>query len=129
MVLALFDWALGIIGPTRYEDRTYFSMLICVQKNFVPKGTKYALYPQELVLEIMTHVPLERAREILYKNGEMDPRLVSLEVEIYQCARQDPGVYVGYYKDGSPIVMKLEGAEPESSIPESIVVDASKGGK
>jgi len=129
MDLALFDWVLGIIGPTRYEIVVTFLMLIRMQKNFVPEGTKYALYPQELLLKIMTYIPLERAREILYKNGEMDPLLVSLEVAIYQRACQDPGIYVGYYRDGDLMVEKRERVEQDSSIPESIVVDASTGWK
>lgn len=49
----------------------------------------------------MTHVPLPRARELLYKNGDIDPRLCALETELYQRAALTPGIYIGYYVSGT----------------------------
>lgn len=102
--------------------------------------SKYPGYPQDLVLDITTYVPLARARELLYKNGEIDPRVCSLEVEIYRQSCETPGVYVGYYKGENPMFTKFSDAkeaekataqikEADGSVGDVIIVDAQKGGK
>lgn len=58
------------------------------------------------------HVPVERAQELLHQNGEVDPRLVALEVELYQRKAQNPAMYVGYLKSGhTPIVETFTDAQ------------------
>lgn len=62
-------------------------------------------------MSIMLHVPLERAETLLYKNGEMDPHLAALEVELYQKCAQNPEMYVGYFKSGHTIVETFSQAQ------------------
>ena len=52
----------------------------------------------------MLHVPLDRAQELLYQNGEVDPRLSALEVDLYQHNAQNPAMYVGYLNAGHPVI-------------------------
>ena len=59
----------------------------------------------------MMYVPLERAQELLYKNGEMDPLLVALEIELYQRNGKSPGMYVGYLKSGHSVVETFSDAQ------------------
>jgi hypothetical protein len=111
-----------------------------MQAKFMPRESKYAAYSQDLILRITSYVPLSRARELLYGNGEMDPRLCALEVQIYQQSYQNPGVYVGYYKDERPVFTKfsdvkeaeettVELRKGDNFVGDVIVVDSSKGGK
>jgi hypothetical protein len=52
----------------------------------------------------MLHVPLERAQVLLHMNGEVDPLLSALEVDLYQRNAQNPALYVGYLRSGHPVV-------------------------
>jgi hypothetical protein len=75
-----------------------------MQKTFVPPDARYPAYPDELVVNIMTYLPLERAKILLYKNGDMDPCLCELEVELYQKHTQTSQMYVGFFKDNQPVI-------------------------
>jgi hypothetical protein len=62
------------------------------------------LFPEGLLAAIISYVPLERAQAILYKNGDIDPRIVTMEVELYQLNAQTKAFYVGVLKgDGLSI--------------------------
>ena len=52
----------------------------------------------------MLHIPLDRAQELLYRNGEVDPRLSALEVDSYQRNAQNPAIYIGYLNAGHPVI-------------------------
>jgi hypothetical protein len=43
----------------------------------------------------MMHVPVSRAKELLYLNGELDPRLCQLEVDLHQ-RRPSLEIWIGY---------------------------------
>ena len=59
----------------------------------------------------MTYVPLNRAQHLLYENGELDPRLVQLEVKLYQESAKSPALYLGYFKDEIPCVEGFKDAD------------------
>jgi hypothetical protein len=67
----------------------------------VPGEIKFPLYQQGLLIGIITHVPIERQRVLLYKNGEVNPRLCALEVDLYQ---RPAGMYIGFLKRDEPVV-------------------------
>jgi hypothetical protein len=50
----------------------------------------------------MMYVPLERAQSLLFQNGEADPRLAALEVDLYQRNGKNPAMYVGHLNSGHP---------------------------
>ena len=59
------------------------------------------------------YVPLDRAQVLLHKNGEMDPSLAKLEVDLYQRNKQKAAMYVGYLNAGHPevtVFMETQGA-------------------
>jgi hypothetical protein len=70
----------------------------------VPVETRYPLYPDDLLNNIISYVPFKRARELLYGNGEVDPRLCALEVEMHQRNAQTRGMYIGYFKDDHEMI-------------------------
>ena len=87
----------------------------------------------------MLHVPLDRAHEILYKNGEIDSRLCDLEVELYQKNAQKPAIYIGYFqsdktvteifelkKEGQARINELRDLQNEDKHPEFVFVDGVK---
>jgi hypothetical protein len=57
----------------------------------------FPLFSDELVQDIMLHLPATRARELLYKNGQMLPKLCQTEVEVYQ--RIDRNFWILYVLD------------------------------
>ena len=101
---------------------------------------KFPLYSQDLILDIVTSLPLNRKREVLYANGGRDPRICELEIELYNQGQKDPGTYIGYYKGESQTIQKVadvkqaeemaaELKRSDASIGEIILVDVSRGGK
>jgi hypothetical protein len=65
----------------------------------------FPLYPEELLSNIIVHVPLERSQVLLYKNGEMNPALVKMEVDLHQRNALAPALYIGFvYPDGTGVV-------------------------
>jgi hypothetical protein len=88
-----------------------------------------------LILDIVTFVSLDRKLQLLYANGEKDPRMCELEVELHSQCRADPGTYLGYYKGSCRTVKKVvdvkQGEEiavelfkGDASVAEVVVVDA-----
>jgi hypothetical protein len=65
---------------------------------------QYPLYPDDLLNSIISYVPFKRARELLYGNGEVNPRLCALEVEMHQRNAQTHGMYIGYFKDDHEVI-------------------------
>ena len=49
----------------------------------------------------MMGLPVSRAKELLYKNGLVDPRLCEWEIHFYHCHAR--GIWLGYIKDGEVI--------------------------
>jgi hypothetical protein len=98
------------------------------KKNFVPKESRYAQYPDELLSSIMAHVPLHQGQQLLYKNGEMDPALCSLEVELYQKNAQTPSFYIGFMESGTAKVESFSNTkEGESRVAELEKVKGDSG--
>jgi hypothetical protein len=81
-----------------------------MQKTFVPADARYPAFPDELVINIMTYIPLKRAKVLLYKNGDMDPCLCELEVELYQKHTQRSAIYIGFFKDDQPVIEEFSDA-------------------
>jgi hypothetical protein len=88
----------------------------------------------------MTYVRMDRKVELLYANGEKDPRMCELEIELYNQSRAEPGVYLGYYKGESRTIKKVvdlkqaeeiaaELLKSDDSIVELVVVDVVEGRK
>ena len=50
----------------------------------------------------MMYVPLERAHQLLLQNGEVDPRLSALEVDLYQRNLKNSAMYVGHLSSEHP---------------------------
>lgn len=75
-----------------------------MKKNFVPQEPRFSLFPDELVVNIMSYAPLNRAHQLLYQNGEMDSQIAQLEVNLYQEAAKRPALYIGYLKDNKACV-------------------------
>lgn len=80
--------------------------------------TRYPLYPEDLLNSIITYVPFRRARELLYGNGEVNPRLCALEIELHQRSAQTPGIYIGYFKDHETIETFSDQKEGERRVAE-----------
>ena len=59
----------------------------------------------------MMCVPLERAQVLLHKNGEVDPRVAALEVDLYQRNAQKAAVYIGYLNAGHPEIRTFSEAQ------------------
>jgi hypothetical protein len=59
----------------------------------------------------MSHVPLKRAKTLLYKNGEMDPHLAELEVQLHQRNSQASAGYIGFLKDNQPVTEEFSDAK------------------
>jgi hypothetical protein len=88
----------------------------------------------------MMYVPLVHAQEILYKNGEMNPSLCELEVELHKQNSQSKGIYIGYFQSGDPVIETFADAksgekclgelrESSNDTIEFVVVDSLKEGK
>jgi len=50
----------------------------------------------------MMYVPLERAQQLLLQNGDVDPRLSALEVDLYQRNLKNSAMYVGHLSSDHP---------------------------
>jgi hypothetical protein len=61
----------------------------------------FALFSDELVQSIMLHLPPTRAKELLYKNGQILPKLCQIEVELYQ--RIDQNFWILYVLDAEVV--------------------------
>ena len=81
------------------------------KKKFVAGETVGGGFPEELVGEIMMYVPLSRASELLYLNGEMSPEVAALEVELYRRNAEKEGLYVGCLRGGEKTVECFEEME------------------
>lgn len=57
------------------------------------------------------YVPLDRAEVLLHKNGDVDPSLVALEVNLYQRNAQKSAMYVGYLNSGHPKIKTFSEAQ------------------
>jgi hypothetical protein len=66
----------------------------------LPTENPYPLYSDTVLDDIITHIPVVRARDLLYKNGLVDPLLVTMEIEMFQRNEKVPGMYIGYLKSG-----------------------------
>ena len=62
------------------------------------------MYSNDLLDGIIRFLPLTRAKDLLYMNGEIDPSLCTLEIEMYKQSIQKPGIYIGYHKSGQPTI-------------------------
>lgn len=114
MVLDPFDWEHVTTGLTRYT----ITRCELIEKKFVAPETRYPLYPEDLLNSIITYVPFKRARELLYGNGEVNPRLCALEIELHQRSAQTPGIYIGYFKDHETIETFSDQKEGERRVAE-----------
>jgi hypothetical protein len=122
--IVLFAWARGIIGLIRYSPPRFHTEQ---EKKFVPTPTKFPLFPEGLLAAIISYVPLERAQVILYKNGDIDPRIVMTEVELYHTNAQTKAFYIGVLKgDGSSIETFTDVTEGEKRVAE---LEAMKEGE
>jgi hypothetical protein len=81
-----------------------------LQKTFVPDVARYPAFPDELVINIMTYLPLKQAKALLYQNGDMDPRLCELEVELYQKHTQSSLMYIGFFRDNQCVIEEFSSA-------------------
>jgi hypothetical protein len=61
----------------------------------------FPLFSDELVQNIMLHLPATRAKELLHKNGQILPKLCQTEVELYQ--RVDQNFWILYVLDAEVV--------------------------
>ena len=107
-----------------------------MKKNFAPHEPKFSMFPDDLIVSIMTYLPLDRKKHLLYQNGEIDPRYAELEVRLYEEAAKTPALYIGYFKDDQSCIENFkdadEGAKRVADLKESnnglevVVVDGLK---
>jgi hypothetical protein len=115
---ARYNWADKVLLPRYHTEQ---------EKKFVPTPTKFPLFPEGLLAAIISYVPLERAQVILYKNGDIDPRIVMTEVELYHTNAQTKAFYIGVLKgDGSSIETFTDVTEGEKRVAE---LEAMKEGE
>jgi hypothetical protein len=72
------------------------------------------MYPEDLIVSIMTYLPLERKKHLLYQNGELDSRAAELEVRLYEEAAKTPAFYIGYTKEGKVHIENFKDADEGS---------------
>jgi hypothetical protein len=77
----------------------------------------------------MTSVSMDRKLELLYANGEKDPRMCELEVELHNQCCAEPGAYLGYYKGECRTIEKVVDVKQAEEIAAELVKsDASIAG-
>jgi hypothetical protein len=77
----------------------------------VPTETRFPLYRQDLLDSIISFIPFERAQVLLYRNGEFDPCLATLEVELHQNNVKSAGFYLGYIENDESVIETFEDKE------------------
>lgn len=57
------------------------------------------------------YVPLERAQKLLLQNGEVDPCLSALEVDLYQRNVKNSAMYVGHLRSEHPEIVMFSSSQ------------------